>query len=350
MSRTSISTRHITRAIIVCAVGTFLAGCGVLSGDTKIGEGIVIAPKLKIRSSTAQVALDLAEVKRGDKLEILDHAEIKTPTQVDEWYKVRTKSTDGVVGWVQARDMVNQSVVDKTEDLFQKSKPLPAQGRGRLKVRTKLRVEPGGDVATFLNRNTQVEIVGKQRTTFKPEKQASEDSDEATEEPETRTILWYEVRLPDAEILRAGWVGAQQVDLDVPEDIMYLEGEGRRFTGWVVFDQAHDRDGKVKYNYIGLMKSLGTEGPIDFTRLWVLSYSPADGHYNGSYIEDGLKGVLPVTLGTASGKSGFTIHELEDNGTVVPVQYQLTRIDANHVHVSRLEAKINHKKIGGKRR
>src|SRR5215470_5330321 len=152
MSRALISIRQFTVTIAVCGFGIALAGCGILSGDSKIGEGIVIAPRLKIRSSTAQVALDLAEVKRGDKLEILDHAEVKTPTQVDEWYKVRTRAADGVVGWVQARDMVNQSVVDKSEDLFQKSKDTPSQGQGRLKVQTKLRVDPGGEIATWLSR------------------------------------------------------------------------------------------------------------------------------------------------------------------------------------------------------
>jgi hypothetical protein len=344
MLRIVISTRHLALVIAVCGLGITLAGCSMLSGDTKIGEGIVSAPRLKIRSTTAQVALDLAEVKRGDKLDILDHAEVKTPTQVDEWYKVRTRATDGIVGWVQAKDMVNQSVVDKTEELFQKSKALPAQGKGHLKVRTKLRVEPGGDVATFLSRNTQVEVVGKQRTTVKPERQASEDTDEASEEPETRTILWYEIRLPESELLKCGWVGAQQVDLDVPEDIMYLEGEGRRFTGWVVFDQTHDRNGKIKNNYVGMMKSLGTEGPIDFTRLWVLTYSAADGHYNGSYIEDGLRGVLPITLDTALGRKGFTIHELDDNGKIVPLEYQLTRVDANKVHVTPPPVKLTHKR------
>jgi len=140
--------------------------------------------------------------------------------------------------------------------------------------------------------------------------------------------------------LKCGWVGAQQVTLDGPEDIMYLEGEGRRFTGWVVFDQTHDKEGRIRNNYIGLMKSLGTEGPVDFTRLWVLSYAPAEGHYNGNYIEDGLRGVLPITLETKSGHKGFTIHELDDSGKPVPVEYQLTRIDANHVRVSRLEPKI----------
>ena len=69
ISLIAISTRYVARAIVACGLACGLAGCGI-SGDTKIGEGIVIAPRLKIRSSTAQVALDLAEAKRGDKLEI----------------------------------------------------------------------------------------------------------------------------------------------------------------------------------------------------------------------------------------------------------------------------------------
>ena len=319
------------------------SSCSALSGDTKIGEGIVIAPVLKVRSTTAAVALDLAEIKRGERIDILDHTEVKTPTRVDEWYKVRTRAADPVTGWVEAAFVVDQAIVDKTEDLFQKSKPTASQGAGRLKVQTKLRVEPGGDVATLLSRGTQVDIVGKARTTVKPEKQNT-DSDETTEEPEAKTILWYEVRLPDTEVLRAGWVGAQQVDLDVPDDIVYLEGEGRRFTGWVVFDHARDKKGVIKNDYIGLMKSLDTEGPIDFTRLWVLIYSPDEGHYIGPYIEDGLRGVLPVTLTTSSGAKGFTIHELDEAGKTYAVEYSVDRIDASHYRVKRLSEKIAYKK------
>ena len=325
-------------AVFTCV---FVAGCGLISGDSKIGEGIVMAPKLKIRSSTAPVALELTEVKRGDRLDIIDHAEVKTPTQVDEWYKVKTKAKDAVTGWVRARDLINQSIVEKSDELLQKCKDVPSQGQGRLKVQTKLRIEPGGDVATFLSRGSKVDIVAKARTTIKPEKQqTSEDTDEASEEPEARTVLWYEIRLPDTELLRAGWVGAQQVELDVPEEIMYLEGEGRRFTGWLVIDQTKDKKGQLKNNYIGLMKSLGTEGPIDFTRIWVISYSPDEGHYNGPYIEDGLRGVLPVTLGLPGGRKGFVIHELGEDGKPVPVEYEAVRIDSSHLRVKRLTPKI----------
>ncbi|HUK89725.1 MAG TPA: SH3 domain-containing protein [Blastocatellia bacterium] len=323
------------------------AGCGYLSGDTKVGEGIVISPVLKIRSSTATVALDLAELKRGDRVDILDHSEVRTPTKIDEWYKIKTKTKDPVTGWVQANYIINQATVDKVESIYQKSKALPNQGNGRLKVSTKLRIEPGGDVATVLSRGMEVDIVGKARTTVKTEKQpSSDDSDDDSDEPEERTILWYQVRLPDTEVLRAGWVGAQQVELDVPEDIMYLEGEGRRFTGWVVFDQTKDSKGTLHPDYIGLMKSLNTEGPIDFTRLWILIYAPDEGRYTGPYIKDGLRGVLPVTLNTTSGRKGFTIHELGADGKPYSVEYETIRHDASHWTIAPITSEVPTKKKG----
>jgi hypothetical protein len=324
-------------AVCAAAASALFAGCSFISGDAKIDEGIVIAPKLKIRSSTAMVALDIAEVKRGDKLEILEQAQVRTPTRTDEWYKVRLKDNDDVVGWVEARYIVNKPVVDKIEQLYDSGKATPSQGKGRLKVQTKLRIEPGGDVVTNLSRGSLVEIVGKARTTIKPEKQQdADDADETTEEPEARTVLWYQVRLPDSDVLRAGWVGAQQVQLDVPDEILHLEGEGRRFTGWIVFDQTKDRKGELKENYIGLMKSITTEGPVDFTRIWVLIYSPAEGRYINGFLQDGLRGTLPVTLGTSSGGRGFTIHELDDNGNSVPAEYSLNRVSATRVEIKRI--------------
>ncbi|MEK6321314.1 MAG: SH3 domain-containing protein [Acidobacteriota bacterium] len=323
------------------------AGCGLLGGDTKIDEGIVIAPKLKIRSSTALAALDLAELKRGDRLEILEQAQVKTPTRTNEWYKVRTKTKDATEGWVEARYVINKSIIAKTEELYEKSKATSSQGTGRLKVQTKLRVEAAGDVITYLSRGTMVDIVGKTRTTSKPEKQQEADDSEDTDEPETRTQIWYQIRLPETEVLRAGWVGAQQVRLDTPDEILYLEGDGRRFTGWVVFDQTKTKKGELKDNYIALMKNLSTEGPIDFTRLWILMYAPDQGRYvsasiDGKTVEDGLHGVLPVAI--HADHRGFTIHELDETGKAVPVEYEAIRTDASHLRVRRLSPKITYKK------
>ncbi len=64
-------------AVFLCAL--LFTGCNVVGGSTKIAEGVVIAPKAILRSSTAKVALPVAELKRGDKLDILEQAEVKTP-------------------------------------------------------------------------------------------------------------------------------------------------------------------------------------------------------------------------------------------------------------------------------
>lgn len=329
------------RTSLLALAASLTAGCSVLGGESKIGDGVVIAPKLKIRSSTAAVARDLGEVKRGDHLEILEQAEVKTPTRVEEWYKISVKQSDGLIGWVEARYVINQATVDKLQELYQSAQDIPSQGTGRLKVQTKLRLDPGGDVVTLLSRGTMVDIVRKARTTFKPERHEDEES---SEEPETRTVLWCQIRLPESEVLRAGWVGAQQVELDVPEEILHLEGEGRRFTGWVVFDQTRTKKGELMNNYIGLMKRLDTQGPVDFTRLWLLVYSPSEGRYYGPYIEDGIRGLLPVTLNTSSGRPGFTIHELNEQDEPVPVEYEAVRRDAVRVSVTRLAPKFQVRK------
>src|SRR3989441_8781326 len=342
MHKATISFKRGTVGCFVALTSVLIAGCSLLPAESKIDEGIVIAPKLKIRSSTALAALDLAEVKRGDRLEILEQAQVKTPTRTNEWYKVRTKNKDATEGWVEARFVINKSIVDKTQDLYEKSKSITSQGTGRLKVQTKLRVEPGGDVITYLSRGTMVDIAGKTRTTIKPEKQQEADDTEDTDEPEARTVIWYQIRLPETEVLRAGWVGAQQVQLDTPDEILYLEGEGRRFTGWVVFDQTKTKKGELKDNYIALMKNLSTEGPFDFTRLWVLIYAPDQGRYSGAKIEDALHGVLPVSI--HPDHKGFTIHEIDENGKTVAVEYEAIRRDPGHLIVNRLSPKIYYKR------
>jgi hypothetical protein len=173
--------RHFLAGSALVLSALLLSGCGLISGDPKIDEGVVIAPKLKIRSTTAPAALDLAEVKRGDRLDILEQAQFKTPTRTVEWYKVRTKDKSAVEGWVETRYVINKSVVDKMNALFEKSQALPSQGTGHLKVQTRLRQEADGDVVTYLSRGTPVEIVGKARTTYKPDKQTDDDNADDTD-------------------------------------------------------------------------------------------------------------------------------------------------------------------------
>ena len=136
--------------------------------------------------------------------------------------------------------------------------------------------------------------------------------------------------------MRTAWIGAQQVDLDVPDEILHLEGDGRFFSGWVVYDQSRTKKGEVRNNYIGLMKSVTEEAPVDFTRLWFLNYSPESNRYVSGGVEDGLRGMLPITLGTQQGGKGFTFNELDASGKLVPVSYAVIRTSADRVNIKRL--------------
>jgi hypothetical protein len=93
------------------------------------------------------------------------------------------------------------------------------------------------------------------------------------------------------------------------------------------------------------MKSLTSEQPVDFTRIWILIYDPGSGRYIGAYIEDSLRGMLPVTLGTSRGSKGFTIQELDENGKLVTVEYDAAREGASRLVVRRLAPKIVVRKL-----
>lgn len=326
--------------LLVTSSLTFF-GCNVI-GDSKIDEGVVIAKTAMLKSSTAKVSLDVKELKKGDRLDILEQAEIKTPTgAIQDWYKVKL-TPSGDTGWLESRYVINKTYLDKTNEIFDKSRDLPAQGLGRVKVSANLRLEPGGEVLTSLNRGTNVEIVGRIRTV---QKQEDSDNNPNTAEEDTKTILWYQVRLPEGEVLRAGWLGAAQVELDVPDDVLHLEGDGRRFTGWVVFDQTKTKKGEIKNNYIALMKRVDGEAAVDFTRVWFLNYSPDVGRYINGYLIDGVRGVLPVKLGTSTGGKGFTTQELDENGKPVSISYDVKRVSAEKVEVKRLQPLLPQKKV-----
>ncbi|MEW6127656.1 MAG: hypothetical protein AB1757_11520 [Acidobacteriota bacterium] len=326
--------------LLVLTLSLSFYGCNVIS-DTKIDEGVVIAKTAMLKSSTAKVSLNVKELKKGDRLDILEQAEIKTPTgAIQNWVKVKL-TPSGDTGWLESRYVINKTYLDKTNELFDKSRELPAQGLGRVKVSANLRLEPGGEVLTSLNRGTNVEIVGRIRTI---QKQEDTDSNPNNDEGDAKTVLWYQVRLSEGEVLRAGWLGAAQVELDVPDDVLHLEGDGRRFTGWVVFDQTKTKKGEIKNNYIALMKRVDGEAAVDFTRIWFLNYSPDLGRYINGYLIDGVRGVLPVKLGTAAGGKGFMTQELDENARPVSISYEVKRVSAEKVEVKRLQPLLPQKR------
>src|SRR6266849_524273 len=90
-------------------------GCGML--DTGIlgctDSATVIAKTAQIRTSYSVVAADLLEVKRGDRLDVVDQVEFeKVP-----WYRVRAHDEAQTEGWIEAQNVITSDTLDKSKKL-----------------------------------------------------------------------------------------------------------------------------------------------------------------------------------------------------------------------------------------
>ena len=100
--------------------------------------GTVTANKAQIRSSYAVVAADLLEVERGDKLDVLDQVEFEKVL----WYRVRAHDEDNTEGWIEAQNIITSELLEKSKELAEADKDLPAQATGQLRAASNLRLSP----------------------------------------------------------------------------------------------------------------------------------------------------------------------------------------------------------------
>jgi hypothetical protein len=324
---------------IACALlaSTLLTSGCVFSGDVSAVDGIVRSEQADVYSSTALVALKVATLKRGDTVEILGSQAVTGATSTEQWLQIRLKGDEETSGWIEARHVVSQPVVDKTKEIAGDGTTDQPFARGRLKVNQKLRLAPGRDseVAVVLARGTEFEVVGKEQTRFTPErKKAEPDEDEAPdtpeEEPETKTDTWYRVRLDEGAIVRGGWLLANSVSLEVPDEILHLEGDGRRFVAWHVVGSVVDQKlasrspNEAKRNHYATFQRRATvPDEVDFERIYFLFWDVDIHAYRSSYVESDMRGAFPISQRTEGNKRILTAHVLDAANRKIPVEFEV---------------------------
>ncbi len=88
----------------------------------------VISKSAQIRTSYAVVAADLLEVKRGEKLDVIDQVEFEKTL----WYRVRARDETKTEGWIEAQHVITEETLEKSQKIAEQFKGLPvAGGRGR---------------------------------------------------------------------------------------------------------------------------------------------------------------------------------------------------------------------------
>jgi hypothetical protein len=331
--------------------------CACSTLASKEETGYVIARRAEVRSSTAVVAADLKEVVRGDDLDILGSTTVQDTGE--RWLHVRTRDAKPIEGWIEARNLISQGMVEHSRQLAKEDEGIPAQASGQLRASTNIRFSPdrsGNDnILMKLESGAKFDIVGWKRVP-RPKSLESTEGDDAPKagaveqgaakrkrekdepkEPEEVDEVWYKVRLPSSTSpAPAGWVFGKQVELTVPSDIIFYR-TGREFVAWQRLDsydvggQQPARSDKEEAkdsrpgSWVILEKSStedanGPDSP-DFDRVFVLGYDKDRQEHYTAYRSPDLRGFLPLRVEGKGDAKTFSVR-VQSEGQLKEVKFK----------------------------
>ncbi|HEY1860083.1 MAG TPA: SH3 domain-containing protein, partial [Gemmataceae bacterium] len=271
-----------------------------------ISDAYISERSVTLWSSIAQVREQVGVLLYGDHVDVL--------ARRNENVKVRT--ANGLIGWVDGRYLMEPDLWQRSAKLLKQASSIPVQARGRTKVPTNLRVEPGRNEPRLyqFSRNAPVEIVGRSTADWVQ----VADEKESGEPAETKKEDWFLVRgiatrPPGEGVVRnsaitnttqpgdqtipiAGWVVARFVSLDLPDPVREgAESANIRALAWFELNKVSDDEGEhPQYLAAG---ARGPEGmPCDFTTLRVYTWNARKTRYETAFIDNNLCGRFPIRV------------------------------------------------------
>jgi hypothetical protein len=364
------SAAVLLKLLLVLSCLGLIQGCKTLAKQND--SGVVVARRAQIRSSTAVVAADLLEVTRGDSVDILDFQDVQDPTdnsKKERWLRVQAHDEDSTEGWIEARNVMPDDVLQASVKLGNEDKGLPAQASGQLRASSNLRLSPdrsgNENIMMRMDSGSSFEIITWKRVP-KPKSSEAIETDIAPKvgtaqqgnnrgvkeaednEPEETNELWYKVRLPTSiSPAPAGWIYGKQVELTVPSDIIFYR-TGREFVAWQRLDadtsdstSAKGKDAAKEAkpgSWVILEKSSSNQPHTltepDFDRIYVLGYDKRDQEHYTAYRSPDLKGFLPCKVEGGHDNRTFTIRVQDDNGQMSDVQYTIYKDSRGYMRVN----------------
>jgi hypothetical protein len=287
----------------------------------KLGESFISERSATVWSGVAQVREPVTILHYGERVDVLGRR--------NDSVKVRTAA--GQVGWIDNRMLMEPALWQRSIKLLEQVRAMTVQARGRTKVATNLRVEPGRTAPRLyqFGRGVPLEVVGR---TVADWVQVTDEKEPGNEEP-TKKEDWFLVRgvatRPPGEAAArtaetstttqpgdtttpiAGWVVARFVEFDLPEPVREGTSSANvRPIAWFELNRVADGSSeKPQYLVEGVR---GGEGqPCDFTTQRVYTWNPKKTRYETAFIENDLCGQMPVQLEKGpKGEPEFRFHEM----------------------------------------
>ena len=290
-----------------------------------LGEAFVSEKVAPLLSGIAQVREQMGLLHYGERVDVLGRR--------NDYAKVRTSA--GAVGWVESRQLMEPALWQRSIKLLDQARGMPVQARGRTKVSTNLRVQPGRTEPRLyqFGRNVPVEIVGRAAADWA---QVTDEKEASNEPQETKREDWFLVRgvatRPRGEASArvaettnttqpgdqtapiAGWLVARFVELDLPDPVREGASSANiRPVAWFELNRVSDPSGD-KPQYL-MAAARGPEGQVcDFTALRVYTWYVKRSRYETAFIENNLCGQLPVQLGRGpKGEPEFRFRVMDSN-------------------------------------
>ena len=274
----------------------------------KLGEAFVSEKVAPLLSSIAQVREQKGVLHYGERVDVV--------ARRNEYVRVRTNS--GIDGWVESHQLMEPALWQRSIKLLAQVHDMPVQARGRTKVSTNLRVQPGRTEPRLyqFGRNVPVEVVGRAVADWA---QVSDEKEPSNGPEETKKEDWFLIRgvatrppgeassrgleaaattqPGDQTVPIAGWVVARFVELDLPEAVREGASSANiRPLAWFELNRVNDPAGD-KPQYL-VVAARGPEGQAcDFTAMRVYTWYVRKSRYETAFIENDLCGQLPVRVG-----------------------------------------------------
>jgi hypothetical protein len=324
----------------------------------------VIAKTAEIRTSYAVVAGDLLEVKRGDRLDIVDQTDFEKVI----WYRVRAHDEARTEGWIEGQNIITSSVLDKSKKLAESFQNVPPQAAGTLRAASNLRLSADMNPETVLYKLTggsTFEIMGwkyvpKQEVTDvdddtngqskQSKKTKNEEIEAAKEDNEPDKLddkydMWYLIRLdPSVSPAPAGWLFGRQVELQVPTDIQFYQENNRKFVAWQRLDSETAEKGTVSKgstpgNWAVLSRSNTVKAidgvEPDFDGIVVYAFDKYDQNYYMVWRTSGeVWGQLPMRIEGSGESKSFIVHLRGPDGTMVEKRFALSKDKGGRLRVT----------------
>lgn len=326
----------------------------------------VIAKTAQIRTSYAVVAADLLEVKRGERLDIIDQIDFeKVP-----WFRVRAHDDAATEGWIEAQNVITSETLAKSKAVAEDFQNQTPQAAGQLRAASNLRLVPDMSPENVLFKLANASTFEIMRWKFVPKEEAPDVDDapkgqqkkgkksrnaeiEAAREAnepdklEDKYDIWYQVRLdPSVSPAPAGWLFGRQVELQVPSDISFFQANNKKFVTWQRLDA--DSANKVGAgdkalapgNWVilsrtNIVKAIDGVEP-DFDGILVLAFDKYDQNYYTVWKNTpntDVWGMLPLKVDGRGDNKTFTISLRGPDGTMEEKRFVVFK-DKNRLKVT----------------